>query len=99
MSNRINNKHMIDIYISVLAIIFSSIAPIPQIYLIYVRKSADDISYASILFNILLCVTWLLYGLYISSIPLITADSIVTIEYSLIGIQKYYYSIQNIDNN
>ena len=45
---------MIDIYISVLAIIFSSIAPIPQIYLIYVRKSADDISYASILFNILL---------------------------------------------
>ena len=45
----------------------TSITFIPQVYFVYKRKSADDISYVTLFLNILAGIFWIIYGFYLQS--------------------------------
>jgi len=54
--------------------IAGTFAFIPQVYKIFKRKSAKDISIASYLFLLITGIIWVLYGLEIQSFPLVITN-------------------------
>ena len=78
---------MFDAILETLATIVgtgTSFAMLPQIYRIFKRKSAKDISIWTYSYLFVACVIWTLYGLNIKSSPLIIANSIGSL--TLIGV-------------
>jgi MtN3 and saliva related transmembrane protein len=64
--------------------IFSSFAMLPQIYRIFKRKSAKDISIWTYLYMLGAGVIWLLYGLNIQNFPILVSNLISSL--AMIGI-------------
>jgi MtN3 and saliva related transmembrane protein len=64
--------------------IVSSFAMIPQVYRIFKRKSAKDISISTYSFMCVAGVIWVLYGLNIQSFPIVVTNFIGTL--SMLGI-------------
>ena len=56
--------------------VVSSFAMLPQIYRIFKRKSAKDISIWTYLYMLVAGVIWILYGLNIQSFPLLVSNLI-----------------------
>jgi MtN3 and saliva related transmembrane protein len=62
----------------------SSFAMLPQIYRIFKRKSAKDISIWTYLYMLLAGVIWILYGLNIQSFPIWVSNLIGS--FAMIGV-------------
>jgi len=80
--------------LSVLATIFGVVngfANFPQIWKIYKRKSAKDISVITYIILLIGTVVWLFYGIEIRSIPILTMESLVIVEFTLILFGCYLY--------
>ncbi len=56
--------------------VFLSLLLIPQVYEIYKLKKCDQISIYFIILEFLTSVTWIVYGIMLSSIPIIVANSL-----------------------
>ena len=77
----------LDIVLESLATItgvLSSFAMLPQIYRIFKRKSAKDISIWTYLYMLIAGLIWILYGLNIQSFPIWVSTLISTL--TMIGI-------------
>ncbi|MFA6089411.1 MAG: SemiSWEET family transporter [Candidatus Woesearchaeota archaeon] len=80
--------------LSVLATTFGSLmalAAIPQIYKIYNRKSAKDISAISFSFFALGGIIWFFYGFELKSFPVILTNSLCFITNSTILVGWFLY--------
>ena len=78
---------VLDIVLESLATItgiFSSFAMLPQIYRIFKRKSAKDISIWTYLYMLIAGIIWILYGLNIQSYPIWVSNLIGSL--TMIGI-------------
>ena len=64
--------------------VVSSFAMLPQIYRIFKRKSAKDISIWTCLYMLLAGVIWILYGLNIQSFPIWVSNLIGS--FAMIGV-------------
>lgn len=82
--------HIINIYMSLIALIGASVYYI-QSYKIFKRKSAADLSVTSYSLCFFTSINWLVYGIVIADIPLILSGVISTLGTSLVllGIFKY----------
>ena len=78
---------VLDVVLETLATItgvVSSFAMIPQIYRIFKRKSAKDLSIWTYLYMLVAGIIWVLYGLDIQSFPIWTTNLIGSL--ALLGI-------------
>ena len=78
---------MFDVILETLATIvgiFSSFAMLPQIYRIFKRKSAKDLSIWTYAYWLVAGIIWVLYGLNIKSFPIIITNLIGTL--TMIGV-------------
>ena len=78
---------MIDLLLETLATfvgIVGSVAMLPQIYRLFKRKSAKDISISTYSFLFVAGIIWVLYGINIQSLPLIVTNFVGSI--TLLGI-------------
>jgi MtN3 and saliva related transmembrane protein len=64
---------------------------IPQIYKIYLRKSASDVSKVTHLIIVLGATIWMLYGIEINSFPIIISNFIGIITNALILLGCFFY--------
>ena len=71
------------------------LSSIPQIYRIYLRKSAADISKVTHIIIVLGAFIWMLYGFEINSIPIIISNFIGILTNALILIGCYFYRDTN----
>ena len=71
--------------------IASTFAFIPQVYKIFKRKSAKDISIASYLFMIITGIIWVLYGLEIQSLPIVIPNLIGNVIIVFIAVGWFLY--------
>lgn len=67
---------LVDI-VSVIAVSFTSIACVPQIFKVWMTRSAKDISYLWIAIYSTGCCFWLTYGYLSNNHVIMTADTIV----------------------
>ncbi len=67
------------------------LSSLPQVYKIYKRKSAADISITTHLIIVIGAFIWLLYGIEINSIPIILSNFIGILTNALILMGCYYY--------
>ena len=74
-----------------LAALCTTIAFVPQIVRVYRLKSARDISLATYLVFALGVFLWLLYGLYIHSLPVICANGVTLVLALAILFLKFLY--------
>ena len=74
------------------------LSSIPQIYKIYIRKSATDISKATHIIIVIGAIVWMLYGIEISSIPIVISNFIGVITNFLILFGCYFYRKSTIIN-
>lgn len=80
--------------LSDLALVFgivSGFANVPQIWKIYRTKSAGDISIATYLILTLGTIVWLLYGIELNSLPIMSMESFALVEFILVLIGCYKY--------
>ncbi len=81
-------------YIEVLGLIAATLttaAFVPQVYKTYLHKSTKDISltmYSVLLTGVLL---WVIYGLYIKSLPIVAANMITALLLILMLLMKIKY--------
>ena len=78
---------MIDLLLETLATfvgIVGSVAMLPQIYRLFKRKSAKDISISTYSFLFVAGIIWVLYGINIQSLPLIVTNFVGSV--TLLGI-------------
>jgi len=83
---------VVDVVLESLAAItgvVGSFAMIPQVYRIFRRKSAKDISIWTYLYMLAAGVIWVLYGLDIESFPIVISQLIGTV--TMIGIVVGWY--------
>jgi MtN3 and saliva related transmembrane protein len=78
-------------YIASVAGISMGLSSLPQVYKIYKRKSAADISITTHLIIVIGAFIWLLYGIEINSIPIILSNFIGILTNALILMGCYYY--------
>ena len=82
------SSHDFDVVLETLAtfigIIGSSFAMFPQIYRIFKRKSAKDISIWTMSYMLIAWVIWVLYGFNIQSFPIIITNLIGSL--TMIGV-------------
>jgi MtN3 and saliva related transmembrane protein len=71
--------------------VFMGLSSIPQIYKIYIRKSAADISIVTHVIIVIGALVWVLYGIEIDSFPLIISNLIGMITNLLILLGCIYY--------
>ncbi len=71
------------------------LSSIPQIYKIYLRKSAADISIVTHVIIVLGAFIWMLYGFEIKSIPIIISNFIGILTNTLILLGCYFYRDPN----
>ena len=80
--------------LSVLATIFGIVngfANLPQIYKIFKTKSAKDLSIITYLILIIGSIVWVLYGIEIMNIPVLTMNGLALLEFILILIGCFLY--------
>ena len=80
--------------LSVLATIFgvvNGLANFPQIYKIFKRKSAKDISILTYILLIIGSIVWIFYGIEIKSFPVLIMNSLALFEFILIIIGVFLY--------
>ena len=80
--------------LATLAIIFGVVngfANFPQIYKIFKRKSAKDISITTYLILTIGSIVWILYGIEIMNIPILIMDGLALFEFILILIGCLLY--------
>lgn len=71
------------------------LSSIPQIYRIYLRKSASDISKVTHFIIVIGAFIWMLYGFEIESTPIIISNFIGILTNALILIGCYFYRDPN----
>ncbi|MFA4953120.1 MAG: SemiSWEET family transporter [Candidatus Pacearchaeota archaeon] len=84
--------------LAILATIFGlgeGIFNIPQVYRIFKRKSARDLSIITFSFQIISVIVWLFYGIEISNSPIIISNIFATITLSMIIIGWVIYGREN----
>ena len=80
--------------LSVLATIFGTIgglANIPQVYRIFKRKSAKDISIITYAMVLAAVIIWVLYGIEIKDFPIIISNIFATISAALVILGWFLY--------
>jgi len=80
--------------LATLATIFGVIngfANLPQIYKIFKRKSAKDISIATYMILTVGSIVWILYGVEIMNVPILTMNGLALFEFIFILIGCYLY--------
>ncbi|BBP00931.1 SemiSWEET transporter [Sulfuriferula nivalis] len=78
-------------WIGLLAGTLTTMAFVPQVYRIWQRKHADDISASMFIIFITGVALWLYYGLMLQAWPIIIANAITLVLASVILFLKYYY--------
>ena len=78
---------MIEI-IGMIAAVLSTFSVIPQVYKTWKTKSAEDLSYGTLLFLFVELILWLVYGLMLSSIPLIFSNIVASVAIFIVIILK-----------
>ena len=68
---------------------------IPQLYHTYKSKKVDDISYIFICLQILTCIFFFTYGIFLDATPLIIANSLVFLQLIVLMSFKIKYSKKN----
>ena len=84
--------------LGILATIFGTIgafASAPQIYRIFKRKSAKDISIVTYAIVFIGTLTWLLYGIQLKDFPLIFSNSVALILLSGVIFGWFLYGKEN----
>jgi MtN3 and saliva related transmembrane protein len=72
----------------------TTISFVPQVIKTWRSKSVDDISTGMfVLFSIGL-VLWLIYGIYLQSLPIILANTITLVLTLIILVLKYHYTLK-----
>ncbi|MBN3923716.1 SemiSWEET transporter [Nostoc sp. NMS4] len=69
--------------LGLVAAILNTISFLPQMFKIWQRKSAKDVSLVTLITFISGTFLWLIYGIYLQSLPIILANS-VTLIFNLI---------------
>ncbi len=80
--------------LSVLATIFGTIgglAGLPQVYRIFKRKSAKDISVLTYSIILISCMIWVLYGIEIKDSPLIITNTLGALTVTCVIIGWFLY--------
>lgn len=72
----------------------TTISFVPQVIKTWRSKSADDISSSMFALFSAGLVLWLIYGIYLQSIPIILANAITLILTAIILILKYHYTLK-----
>ena len=72
----------------------TTISFLPQVVKIWRSKSAADISTSMFALFSLGLILWLIYGIYLQSLPIILANSITLILTAIILILKYHYAFK-----
>lgn len=72
-----------------------ALASLPQIYKIYKRKSAKDISALSFSFYILGGIIWMLYGIELKSFAVIFSNSLSVLTSAIVLFQWFLYGRTN----
>ncbi len=83
--------NLINNIIGYSASITSICITLPQTYKIIKTKSADDLSYFSIIISLISYILWIVYGILIKDYPIIITDCIMSILSILQLICKIYY--------
>lgn len=78
-------------YLASIAGVSMGLSSIPQIYKIFVRKSASDISKITHFIIVIGALIWMLYGIEINSVPIILSNFIGIIINAIILIGCYWY--------
>jgi len=78
-------------YLASLAGVSMGLSSIPQIYKIFTRKSASDISKITHVIIVIGALIWMLYGFEINSIPIILSNFIGIATNAIILIGCYWY--------
>ena len=78
-------------YLASIAGVSMGLSSIPQIYKIFVRKSASDISKITHVIIVIGALIWMLYGIEINSMPIIISNFIGIITNVIILIGCYFY--------
>jgi len=78
-------------YLASIAGVSMGLSSIPQIYKIFTRKSASDISKITHIIIVIGALIWMLYGFEITSIPIILSNFIGIITNAIILIGCYWY--------
>ena len=68
---------------------------LPQLYYTWKTKKADDISYGFLFLQLTTCLLFLIYGILIFEIPLITANSLVISQSFALTIMKIIFEKKN----
>ena len=74
------------------AAILTTAAFLPQLLKTLKTKKADDVSLTTLIMFIIGVLSWIIYGMKISSIPILVANLITLILNLLILISKIYFS-------
>lgn len=77
--------------IGYLATVIWTVMMLPQVWKAYVTKSMTDISWVMVIFYILNCMLWLIYGYLIISNPLILCNGIALVIGIVQWVFKYKY--------
>lgn len=72
----------------------TTISFLPQVVKIWRSKSAADISTSMFALFSLGLILWLIYGIYLQSMPIILANSVTLILTAIILILKYHYAFK-----
>ena len=72
----------------------TTISFLPQVVKIWRSKSAADISTSMFALFSLGLILWLIYGIYLQSMPIILANSITLVLTAIILILKYHYAFK-----
>ncbi len=72
--------------------IVNGFANLPQIYKIYKTKSAKDLSIITYIILTIGSIVWVLYGIEIMNIPILTMNGLALLEFIAILIGCYLYS-------
>ena len=86
-----NHFNYIDLF-GFSAALLTTIAFLPQLYKTWQTKSAEDVSLITLILFITGLICWIVYGLNINSIPILTANIITLILNFSILILKITYS-------
>ena len=78
-------------YLASIAGVSMGLSSIPQIYKIFTRKSASDISKITHVIIVIGALIWMLYGIEINSIPIVLSNFIGIVTNAIILIGCYWY--------
>ena len=89
----VDNMTLLDL-LGLSAGFLTTISFLPQVVKIWRSKSAADISTSMFALFSLGLILWLIYGIYLQSMPIILANSITLVLTAIILILKYHYAFK-----